>query len=152
VWRTARILLRTCQSLCTKERWEMMKWRSYDEYEADAQAGTRHLFRLGQYEFHDTMDAEDGFHHYILDGPENGSETSAYEVDRETMYEFMARFLAGVYEMEEYDLEQSPSHNALLDVLEIATARARGGETEFDWEDFDRPDTELMEGEDESAS
>jgi hypothetical protein len=130
----------------------MMKSRSHEEYQADTETGMRHLFRLGQYAFEDTLDAEDHFHHYILDGPASGADTSAYEVDRDSMYEFMARFLAGVYELEEYDLEQSPSHNALLDVLEIATARARAGETEFSWEDFDSPENELMEGEDDGST
>jgi hypothetical protein len=130
----------------------MMKWRSLEQYQADAVTGTRHLFRLGQYGFEDTLDAEDNFHHYILDGAASDAETHAYQVDRDSMYEFMARFLAGLYELEEYDLDHSPSHNALLDVLEIATARARAGETEFSWEDFDSPENELMEGEDDGST
>lgn len=126
----------------------MLRFRPYDEYETHAEGGERHLFRLGQYEFHDTIDADGHYHQYILEADTGGEEAPAYEVDRETMYEFMARFLAGTYELEEYDLEQSPSHNAMLDVLEIATARARAGETEFSWEEFDTPESELMDDED----
>jgi hypothetical protein len=59
-----------------------------------------------------------------------------YETDRETMYELMARYLAGEYEKAEYEMERSPAHEALLDTLEIAAARARAGETEFSFDDL----------------
>lgn len=122
----------------------MLKQRSHDEYEAGSEGGVRNLFTLGPYDFHDTMDADDALHHFILDDSAEG-ETLAYEVDQPTMYEFMARFLAGEFEMREYHLETSPGHQALLDVLEMATARARAGESAFSWDEFDRGDTEILE-------
>ena len=127
----------------------MLRRRSDEEYQARSEGGVRHLFTLGQYEFQDTMDAEEHMHHHLLERTPEGAETTAYEVDRETMYEFMARYLAGSYEIEEYELEHSPSHHTLLDVLEIATARARSGETEFSWEEFDHAENEIMEDEEE---
>ena len=129
----------------------MLRFRPYDEYETHAEGGVRHLFRLGQYEFRDTIDPDEHYHHYILEVSEGADDPPVYEVDHDTMYEFMARFLAGTYELEEYDLEQSPSHNAMLDVLEIATARARAGETEFSWEDFDRPENEVMDDDEDDG-
>ncbi len=125
----------------------MLRRCAEGEYDSNREGGVRHLFKLGQYEFEDTMDTEEQFHHYIVERAEGGAATT-YEVDRMTMYEFMARFLAGAYELEEYQMEQSPGHNALLDVLEIATARARSGETEFSWEAFDRVENEVMDDED----
>lgn len=123
----------------------MLRFRPREEYETHAEGGVRHLFRLGQYEFHDTIDGDEHHHHYVVEADTGGEDPPAYEVDRETMYEFMARFLAGTYELDEYDLEQSPGHNAMLDVLEIATARARAGETEFSWEEFDSPENEVLD-------
>ena len=125
----------------------MLRQRSEEEYDADREGGVRHLFRLGQYEFQDTMDGEEKFHHYILEHAGGSDEIPRYEVDRETMYEFMARFLAGTHEMEEYKMERSPAHDTLLDVLEIAAARARSGEGEFSWEEFDRVENEVIDEE-----
>lgn len=112
-------------------------------YETDSTGGVRHLFRLGPYEFHDTLDDDGSFHHYVLETTQGDG--AAYEVDRETMYEFMARFLGGEYEKAEYKMERSPGHDALLDVLEMATARARAGETEFSLEDMERGETEVLD-------
>lgn len=123
----------------------MLRRRTQEEFEAHCEGGVRHLFTLGQYGFQDTLDAEERYHHYILEGSGSGGEQTVYEVDRDTMYEFMARFLAGTYEMEEYRLEQSPAHNTLLDVLELSAARARSGESEFSWEEFDQADSEVMD-------
>ena len=123
----------------------MLRRRSTEEYEASSEGGVRHLFTLGQYVFQDTMGTEDLMHHFLVERVAEGAETTAYEVDRETMYEFMARYLAGTYELEEYGMEHSPSHHTLLDVLEIATARARTGETEFSWEEFDRAESEVID-------
>lgn len=117
------------------------------DHEASSEGGVRHLFALGPYEFHDTMDAEDQLHHFIVESTEGVAEPRIYEVDRETMYEFMARYLAGEYEMQEYALEHSPGHDALLDVLELATARARSGESEFTWDEFDPGEKEVLDEE-----
>lgn len=123
----------------------MLRLRTEEEYEATASGGIRHLFTLGQYDFQDTMDDDDLLHHFIREQPGEGEESRSYEVDRETMYEFMARYLAGLYELEEYDLDQSPSHLSLLDVLEIATARSRAGESEFSWDAFDQVEPEVID-------
>lgn len=122
----------------------MLRSRDEDQFRASHDGGVRHLFELGPYTFQDTMDADEAMHHFIAERSEGGEE-SYYEVDPDTMYEFMARYLAGAYEVERYRLERSPGHDSLLDVLEIATARARAGESEFSWEEFDRAETELME-------
>lgn len=123
----------------------MFRHRTTGEYESGSEGGIRNLFSLGPYEFHDTIDGDDALHHFILETAEDG-EALVYEIDQPTMYEFMARFLAGEYEMREYQLERSPGHQALLDVLEMATARARGGESGFSWDEFDRGDTEVIDG------
>jgi len=123
----------------------MLRQRSEGEYEVGSEGGVRHLFKLGQYEFQDTLDADEGMHHFIRGGAAQVADALAYEVDRDTMYEFMARFLAGRFELEEYGMEQSPSHLALLDMLEIATARARAGVSDFSWEEFDEAENELMD-------
>jgi hypothetical protein len=123
----------------------MFRHRSEAEYSAGSEGGVRNLFTLGPYEFHDTMDGEEVLHHFILESAEDG-EPFVYEIDQPTMYEFMARFLAGEYEMREYQLERSPGHEALLDLLEMATARARGGEFGFSWDQFDHGDTEVLDG------
>lgn len=128
----------------------MFRLRSDDEYAAGAEGGVRNLFSLGPYEFHDTIDSEGIMHHFIVEpGDEDGP--GVYEIDQPTMYEFMARYLAGLYEMEEYELEHSPGHDELLDVLEMATARARAGESGFTWEEFDKGDTELLNGDAEDG-
>jgi hypothetical protein len=126
----------------------MFRQRSGDEHETSSEAGVRHLFALGPYQFRDTIDGEGRLHHFIRESSAGGAEPQIYEVDRETMYEFMARFLAGQYEMEEYGLEHSPGHDELLDVLEIASARARGGESEFSWEEFEVAETEVLDEDD----
>jgi hypothetical protein len=123
----------------------MFRTRSEDEYQAASEGGVRHLFRLGPFEFHDTLDAEDRFRHFVLEDAAGDEEPLLYEVDRETMYEFMARFLGGEYEKSEYDLERSPGHDALLDLLELAAARARSGETEFSLEELEQGETEVID-------
>lgn len=117
------------------------------DYDDLSENGVRHLFRLGPYVFHDTLDEDGTFHHFLLEG--EGDSRMAYEVDSETMRELMARYLAGEYEKVEYELERSPGHDALLDQLEIATARARAGETEFTFEDLDHEETEVLDAGDE---
>jgi hypothetical protein len=134
-----------------EEEEHMLRQRSDEEYQTSAAGGTRNLFQLGQYEFHDTLDDEEVMHHFILEAAAGDEDRQAYEVDRETMYEFMARYLAGLYELEKYALEQSPSHNTLLDLLEIAAARARSGETEFSWDEFDRAESEVLESDEADA-
>jgi hypothetical protein len=125
------------------------------DYEDLSENGVRHLFRLGPYVFHDTLDEDGKFHHFILEGDagEDGEgERTAYEVDSETMRELMARYLAGEYEKAEYEMERSPGHDALLDQLELATARARAGETEFTFEDLDHEETEVLDGGDDDTA
>ncbi len=117
------------------------------DYDDLSENGVRHLFRLGPYAFHDTLDEDGTFHHFLLEG--EGDSRTAYEVDSETMRELMARYLAGEYEKVEYELERSPGHDALLDQLEIATARASAGETEFTFEDLDHEETEVLDAGDE---
>lgn len=127
----------------------MFKKSPDGDYEALSEGGVRHLFKLGPYEFHDTLDDDGAFHHFVLESAQGDADTAAYEVDWETMYEFMARYLAGEYEKAEYRMERSPGHDALLDMLEIAAARARAGETEFSLEDLERGETEVLdEGDD----
>lgn len=124
----------------------MFKERAAEHYHDAVEGGVRFLFSLGPYEFQDTID-DQSMRHFIVEAEEGEGDGRAYEVDRDTMYEFLARFLAGEFEMREYDLERSPAHDALLDVLEIATARARAGEDDFDWEEFDVAETEILEDE-----
>lgn len=122
----------------------MFRQRSEEEYVAGSAGGARDLFTLGPYDFQDTIGEDDSLHHFVLESADD--ESGVYEVDRPTMYEFMARFLAGMYEMEEYELERSPGHDALLDMLEMVTARARTGESGFSWDEFDHGDSELLDG------
>lgn len=123
------------------------------DYDDLSENGVRHLFRLGPYEFQDTLDEEGRFHHFLLEGGGEGDgERVAYEVDGDTMRELMARYLAGEYEKVEYELERSPGHDALLDQLEIATARARAGETEFTFEDLDHEETEVLDAGDDDTT
>ncbi|HET6765425.1 MAG TPA: hypothetical protein VFH27_17185, partial [Longimicrobiaceae bacterium] len=121
----------------------MFKQSGEGEYEANSESGVRHLFRLAHYAFQDTLDGEGVFHHHVIETADD--DTVAYEAGRELMYEFMARYLAGVYEKEEYDLDRSPGHEALLDVLELATARARAGETDFSVDELDRAEVEVLD-------
>jgi hypothetical protein len=120
----------------------MFRQTADEEYEEKSAGGTRYLFRVGYFEFLDTLDAEGEFHRFVLELNEAGSDPTAYEADPATMYELMARYLAGEYEKEEYNLDISPAHDALLDALELLAARSRSGETDitlgpFDEEDFD---------------
>ncbi|HEV2149610.1 MAG TPA: hypothetical protein VGR37_19575 [Longimicrobiaceae bacterium] len=123
----------------------MFRKSSEAEYQENAVGGIRHLFQLGPFEFHDTLDAEDRFRHFVREAPAGDEEEAVYEVDRESMYEFMARYLAGEYEKTEYDMERSPGHDALLDLLELAAARARSGETEFSLEELEQGETEVID-------
>jgi len=125
----------------------MFKLSGDGEYEANSESGVRHLFRLAHYQFQDTLDGEGIFHHHVIETADD--DTVAYEAGRELMYEFMARYLAGVYEKEEYEMDRSPGHEALLDVLELATARARAGETDFSVDELDRAEVEVLDDEDE---
>lgn len=115
------------------------------EYDELSEGGTRYLFRLDHFEFRDTLDGE-GFLHFFV--TENAAdETIAYETDQASMYEFMARYLAGAYEKDHYQMERSPTHAALLDVMEIATARARSGDPGFSF-DHAEDGAEEMDGAD----
>ncbi len=135
----------------------MFRKSSEDEHEQSSQGGTRYLFALGHFQCHDAMDGEGGLHHFVVETGGAAEEAPVYETDRVTMYELMARYLAGEYEKREYEMERSPAHEALLDTLEIAAARARAGESEFsfddlgvaeDWDEIDE-DGELVEDEDD---
>jgi hypothetical protein len=66
-------------------------------------------------------------------------------MDLPVTYEFMARFLAGEHELHEYEMERSPAHDEMLDILEIITARARAGEDHFTWDEFDPAETEVLD-------
>lgn len=70
-------------------------------------------------------------HHFVVESSDEEEGSRVFEVDSQTMYELMARFLAGEYEKREYRLERSPAHAALLNLLELATARARSGDSGF---------------------
>lgn len=110
----------------------MFRERSGDEYERGSEGGRRHLFALAGFTFQDTLDGEGRMRHFVLEAERDGEEGArSYEADRPTMYELMARYLAGEYEKAEYGMERSPAHEALLDLLEIATARARSGDGDF---------------------
>ena len=115
----------------------MFRKSSDEEYEQGCEAGTRHLFALGHFEFRDAMDGEAALHHFVLDSSESDDGPGIFETDQLSMYEFMARFLAGEYEKREYRLERSPAQDALLDTLEIAAARARAGEETFVFDDLE---------------
>lgn len=132
----------------------MFRTTSISEYDERAEGGIRPLFALGPYDFHDAMDAEGEFHHFVVEpGESEEDEPLVYEVDLASMYELMARFLAGEYEKAEYGMERSPAHDALLDLLELATARARSGDSGFtldaledvEYEDEEYEDEELEE-------
>lgn len=109
----------------------MFRHSSQDEYDEKSEGGARHLFEIGDFEFLDALGSDGALHHFVIESSETGGDVLLYEADPRTMYEFMARFLAGEYEKKEYDLERSPAHAALLDVLELATARARSGDSDF---------------------
>ncbi len=120
------------------------------EHEADekAEGGTRHLFTLGHFEFRDSLDGEGQLHHFVADSSE--ADVQVFETDPLTMYECMARFLAGEYEKREYAMQRSPAQDGLLDTLEIAAARARSGDTDFVFDDLEVAQ-ELDEIEDDPA-
>lgn len=115
----------------------MFRQSSEDEYESGSEGGRRFLFGLDHFEFHDTLDAAGVMHHFVVEAGEGEEGPAVYEADQPTMYEFMARYLAGEYEKEEYEMERSPAHEALLDLLELATAQARNGETGFSFEELE---------------
>lgn len=117
----------------------MFRRSSGDEYASSSQGGRRYLFGIARYEFHDTLDEQGRMHQFVVEGDEE-DEPAVYETDPPTMYEFMARYLAGEYEKEEYEMERSPAQEALLDALELATARARSGDTGFVFDDLDEGD------------
>ncbi|HEX2187927.1 MAG TPA: hypothetical protein VHG51_03465 [Longimicrobiaceae bacterium] len=123
----------------------MFRERSGDEHERGSEGGKRHLFALAGFELHDALDAEGRMRHFVLE-PEGDR---VYEADRATMYELMARFLAGEYEKVEYGLERSPAHEALLDLLEIATARARSGDGDFTLDELEGVGLDGDDGEDD---
>jgi hypothetical protein len=126
----------------------MFRTSSEEQYGEKSQSGVRHLFSLGPFAFQDTLDEAEELHHFLLAaGEEDDAETIVYEVDQPTMYEFMARFLAGEYEKREYELDRSPGHEALLDLLEIASARARSGETDFSIDELDAGVDEIIDEE-----
>ncbi len=114
----------------------MFRKCSEEEFERASEAGTRHLFALGHFEFRDALDGEGELHHFVLDSSEKDAR-GIFEADQLAMYEFMARFLAGEYEKRQYHLERSPAQDALLDTLEMAAARARSGESTFVFDDLD---------------
>jgi len=116
---------------------KMFQMISADESDKKSEGGTRPLFTLGHFEFRDALDGEGGLHHFVLESSETAEEPAVYETNRATMYEFMARYLAGEYEKREYELERSPAQEALLDTLEIAAARARSGEIDWEFDDLD---------------
>lgn len=113
----------------------MFRKSSEPEFEQGTEGGTRFLFQLDSFSFQDAIDGKGALRHFVIE--HSYEEPLRYETDRGSMYELMARFLAGEYEKEEYDLEISPAHEALLDLLELATARARGGDDDFSLEQMD---------------
>lgn len=116
----------------------MFRERSEDEYERGSEGGRRHLFALAGFTFQDALDAEGRMRHFVLEAEREGEDDARpYEADRATMYELMARYLAGEYEKAEYGMERSPAHEALLDLLEIATARARSGDGDFSLDELE---------------
>jgi hypothetical protein len=123
----------------------MFRLISDEDYERDASAGTRPLFAVGHFVFQDGMDGDGRLHHLVV---EHGEEEDLFfEADQAVMYELVARYLAGEYEKAAYDLAFSPGHHALLDLLELATARARAGETDFDLAELDGAAEEILDDE-----
>lgn len=115
----------------------MFRLSSEDEYGTRSEGGRRYLFGLHRFEFHDTLDEEGAMHQFVVEEGEDGADPAVYATDPPTMYEFMARYLAGEYEKVEYEMERSPAHDALLDILELATAQARNGDTGFSFEELE---------------
>ena len=120
------------------------------EFDEISEGGTRYLFRLDHYELRDTLDGEGYLHFVVVESPQG--DPVFYEADQEVMYEFMARYLAGEYEKVHHEMQRSPTHAALLDVLEMATARARSGDSHFSFDQVDEDEAgelEELEGSDE---
>jgi DNA-directed RNA polymerase specialized sigma24 family protein len=127
----------------------MFRQSSGDEYDTSSEGGRRYLFGIAHYEFHDTLDEQGRMHQFVVEAGEEEEEPRVYETDPPTMYELMARYLAGEYEKEEYEMERSPAQEALLDALELATARARSGDTGFTFDDLEEIDYDDEPFEDE---
>jgi hypothetical protein len=130
----------------------MFELSSEDLHQERAQAGVRHLFRIGNFTFEDTVDEAGGMHHFVRASGDPEGDVAFYEADRYTMYEFLARYLAGEYEKQEYDMDRSPGHAALLDLLELATARARAGESDFSIDELDEGINEDMDDDEEERT
>jgi hypothetical protein len=124
----------------------MFRLCSDEEFDEQSSAGTRPLFRVGSFVFQDTMDGDGHLHHMVI---EQDEDAAAYALDGATMYELVARYLAGEYEKEAYELDHSPAHHALLDLLEQAAARARSGDSDFSVADLDGSGEELIDFEEE---
>jgi hypothetical protein len=125
---------------------------SEDEYEEKSEGGTRHLFKLALFHFEDVRDAAGELFHFVIHRPQSDSEGVVYEADREVMYEFLARYLAGEYEKKAYSMDRSPAHESLLDLLEIAAARARAGDSSFDVDELDELEFEPADDEGEEET
>jgi hypothetical protein len=128
----------------------MFRQTTGPDLDGRSEGGTRHLFKLDSFEFFDTLGEADELHHFVVEHHEE-EDSDVYETDQATMYEFMARYLAGEYEKREFKLQHSPAHGALLDALELAMARARAGESEFSLDELEEIDfdfeSEEAEGE-----
>jgi hypothetical protein len=122
----------------------MFRQSSGTDSEGTSEGGIRHLFTLDHFEFLDSLDEGDRLHHFVVEHHEEET-ADVYETDQATMYEFMARYLAGEYEKREFELQHSPAHGALLDALEMAMARARAGETEFSLDELEEIDFDFEE-------
>jgi hypothetical protein len=109
----------------------MFRRCSEPEYEELSEGGVRYLFQMDHLSFRDTLDGEGFLHFFVV---EEADEPQFYESDQEVMYELMARFLAGEFEKAHYEMERSPTHAALMDVLELASARARAGDASFSFD------------------
>lgn len=130
----------------------MFRQSSGSESEGRSEGGMRHLFTLDHFEFFDSLDESDELHHFVVEHHEDeDQEANVYETDQATMYEFMARYLAGEYEKKEFELQHSPAHGALLDALEMAMVRARAGETEFSLDELEEIDFDFEEEEPEGG-
>lgn len=127
----------------------MFRQSSDAEHEELSEGGTRYLFQLDHYGFRDTLDGHGYLHFFVVE--ETEEDPAYYETDRLAMYEFMARYLAGLYEKTHYDMERSPTHAALMDVMEMATARARAGDSAFAFEDAEAESEGDFEDEDPSG-
>jgi hypothetical protein len=109
----------------------MFRQISDSDFEEMSAGGVRHLARIDHFRLQDVLDDGGELRHCLLELNEEGEEQAAFLADQPTMYEFLARYLAGEWEKREYRLTRSPAHDTLLDMLEMATARARAGDTDF---------------------